>query len=331
MLGFLRKIRYKILTESKFLKYLKYAFGEIILVVIGILIAVAINSKYNEAQNDEKINRILFEIQRELLTDIQDSRRIFNEYIRKDSIYRMIMNDTSLVYLHQQSPFSFRINTNYVSFSTKKAGYNRLLNNIEVIPEDYNSLLTRLNYLHVELQNDIDDYNVMIKKAVLGYFEKENANHPEFSELFWENDTVKTLQYFVNDPFYKNKLTNYMNGLRNIQQVANDYRIESIAIYNTIDSLNGKTTAPNALINSIPLKTDYKDFLGEYTAGSNTLTLSENGDNLLLNGEKLYWHEKHYYYNKNSYNIIRFYQSGGQYLIEILNANNEQYYKKTDN
>ncbi len=44
MLKFFRKIRQKLLSENKFSKYLIYAIGEIILVVIGILIALAINN-----------------------------------------------------------------------------------------------------------------------------------------------------------------------------------------------------------------------------------------------------------------------------------------------
>lgn len=42
MIKFFRQIRQKTLTENKFGKYLTYAIGEIILVVIGILIALQI-------------------------------------------------------------------------------------------------------------------------------------------------------------------------------------------------------------------------------------------------------------------------------------------------
>ena len=48
MIKFFRKIRQKMLSENKFSKYLLYAIGEIILVVIGILIALSINN-LNEA------------------------------------------------------------------------------------------------------------------------------------------------------------------------------------------------------------------------------------------------------------------------------------------
>jgi len=44
MIKFFRKIRQKLLIENKFSKYILYAIGEIILVVIGILIALQINT-----------------------------------------------------------------------------------------------------------------------------------------------------------------------------------------------------------------------------------------------------------------------------------------------
>ena len=52
MIKFFRKIRQNLLMENKTGKYLKYAFGEILLVIIGILIALSING-WNE---DRKLN-----------------------------------------------------------------------------------------------------------------------------------------------------------------------------------------------------------------------------------------------------------------------------------
>ena len=53
MLRFFRRIRQNLLAEKKFTKYLFYALGEIILVVIGILIALAINNA-NQKRLTEK-------------------------------------------------------------------------------------------------------------------------------------------------------------------------------------------------------------------------------------------------------------------------------------
>jgi len=72
MIKFFRKIRQNLLSENppagragKFSKYLLYAVGEIVLVVIGILIALQINNK-----NQERINR---DYELTMLREIKDA------------------------------------------------------------------------------------------------------------------------------------------------------------------------------------------------------------------------------------------------------------------
>ena len=54
MLTFLRRIRKSLLEEGSARKYFLYAIGEIVLVVIGILIALQINN-WNESRKDDKV------------------------------------------------------------------------------------------------------------------------------------------------------------------------------------------------------------------------------------------------------------------------------------
>ena len=53
MIKFFRKIRQNLLSQGKTGKYLKYAVGEIILVVFGILIALQLNAWKEELQAKE--------------------------------------------------------------------------------------------------------------------------------------------------------------------------------------------------------------------------------------------------------------------------------------
>ncbi len=59
MIKFFRRIRQKLVSENKFSKYLLYAIGEIVLVVIGILIALQVNN-WNEIRKSklDLINRL---------------------------------------------------------------------------------------------------------------------------------------------------------------------------------------------------------------------------------------------------------------------------------
>lgn len=68
MIKFFRKIRQKLLEQNRVSKYLIYAFGEIILVVIGILIALQINN-WNE-------NRIQKTYERKMLHELVDDLKL---------------------------------------------------------------------------------------------------------------------------------------------------------------------------------------------------------------------------------------------------------------
>ena len=69
MIKFFRKIRQRLLTENKFSKYLIYAIGEIVLVVIGILIALQINN-WNELQ---KLNEKEISVAKELYIELNEN------------------------------------------------------------------------------------------------------------------------------------------------------------------------------------------------------------------------------------------------------------------
>ena len=71
MIKFFRKIRQNLLTENKFSKYLLYAIGEIILVVIGILIALQINNSNNQRIEKAKEIKYLTNIKIDLNKDIK--------------------------------------------------------------------------------------------------------------------------------------------------------------------------------------------------------------------------------------------------------------------
>ena len=78
MIKFFRKIRYNLIDKNKTGKYLKYAIGEIVLVVIGILIALSINTwnenRKNKISESEYYCKILadFELDRKNIVRLQE-------------------------------------------------------------------------------------------------------------------------------------------------------------------------------------------------------------------------------------------------------------------
>tara|TARA_B100000795_G_C22731372_1_gene411520 strand:+ start:93 stop:842 length:750 start_codon:yes stop_codon:yes gene_type:complete len=70
MIKFFRKIRYDLMEKNKTGKYFKYAIGEIVLVVIGILIALSINN-WSETQKNKQQELVTLE---NILQDLQNDK-----------------------------------------------------------------------------------------------------------------------------------------------------------------------------------------------------------------------------------------------------------------
>lgn len=72
MIRFFRKVRLYLLSENRFSTYLLYACGEIILVVIGILIALQINNWNEKRISVQKEIVFLEEIHEDLIGDLEN-------------------------------------------------------------------------------------------------------------------------------------------------------------------------------------------------------------------------------------------------------------------
>ena len=300
-------------------RYLKYAIGEIILVVIGILIAVGINSLYEDHQNDLKVKNILRQIQEEITTDIIDARRIYNRYITDDSLTRRILMDSLTVEDIVKNNNSLTYNNSYVSFSNKTSGYTQLIRNIDNLPPKYKPVLPHLIDLYVEKQNDIDDYNEFIKNQVVTTGAKFFKDEPRAYEYSLRANAAQAALYFLNDPYHKNRKASYITTLGTIAMGANDYRLEGILTYRLIDSLIGKPyPEASSFVRLLPSAEVYTPFLGSYKSADylndnlSIRILLEN-DVLIMESpfaneegkSRLIWHEDEYYFGASMYQIIK--------------------------
>lgn len=130
MFKFFRQIRKQILTDNKLGKYLLYAFGEIILVVIGILIALSINN-WNESRKEKALEKkVLVELKKSLENNYKE--------MLQDSIRRVNWNKSSDVIisvLHSKAEYHDSLNIHFhnarlpgTNLSLSTAGYEGLKN-----------------------------------------------------------------------------------------------------------------------------------------------------------------------------------------------------------
>jgi uncharacterized membrane-anchored protein YhcB (DUF1043 family) len=79
MIKFFRHIRKSLISENKMSKYFKYAIGEIILVMIGILLALQVNNwNQNRIEKNEET-----EIIAKLHTEFQENKKNVEEFIEE--------------------------------------------------------------------------------------------------------------------------------------------------------------------------------------------------------------------------------------------------------
>lgn len=105
MFKFFRKIRQRLFTESRFSRYFLYALGEIILVVIGILIALQVNN-WNEQRKIQRTNEVLKDkLIGELELNIERLSRLDSLNMREGKTHGlkilMLNTDTAIAFMRQ--------------------------------------------------------------------------------------------------------------------------------------------------------------------------------------------------------------------------------------
>ena len=134
MLKFFRKIRQQLLNSGQMKKYSLYAIGEILLVMIGILLALQVNN-WNEERKNKKVERNLYQ---NLLTNLEgDSTdlvrviRLVNLGINANRIFIENSYENLIANYHIDTleKFVSQINAIGRSFFPRYGAYDQITNN----------------------------------------------------------------------------------------------------------------------------------------------------------------------------------------------------------
>jgi hypothetical protein len=130
MINFFRHIRKKLPEDNKPFKYLRYAIGEVILIVFGILIALAINN-WNEHRRDRiKERGILMEIAESLEINTKaliESIAVSKRNIEERSFYLALVQNRSPYNDSLQVHFR-QMGLGFARTTISKSGYEMLKN-----------------------------------------------------------------------------------------------------------------------------------------------------------------------------------------------------------
>jgi hypothetical protein len=187
-----RKIRFDILKKNSNGKYLKYAIGEIILVVIGILIALQINLWNEDRKNQNILTANLHGVLKELKIDANKINQLLINYKRDNKKRKAFIN----------AP-------NY-----EKLNLGQLEENIENFSKDLNIQYTYFKKIQNSGITQFGEYTDIMEGLIYYY---DNAL-PYFSKLtatFDEQVTREDEFWRYEQDYYE---FNYLDGLKSYQE-----------------------------------------------------------------------------------------------------------------
>jgi hypothetical protein len=167
MIKFFRKIRYDLMEKNKTGKYFKYAIGEIILVVIGILIALQINN-WNEKAKSKNLEVIyLSEILENIESDEEQLRQvIYSQQIRYESSLKCLDVLSSLNAENTKSLDSIFMSSmsNSITFFPTDGGYKSMISDGTLKIISNKGLSTRIANLYEHFYSRLEYNGEMIDK-----------------------------------------------------------------------------------------------------------------------------------------------------------------------
>ena len=208
MIKFFRKIRYDLMEKNKTSKYLKYAIGEIVLVVIGILIALSINN-WNEERKDRIIEhnylvRLLKDLEKDKKTLIFSKGLSENRLDQINLLSNAIENSNELVENNYQIIASIEKISWRSYLSLSRIVYNELLNSGKMSLIKSEKLREYLaNYYgdadHWEMILNIDDSQKEFSQATAGLLSAKILIGIENSESTSRNKSMINLDLDIED------------------------------------------------------------------------------------------------------------------------------------
>lgn len=288
MLPFFRKIRWRLAANNQFFKYSRYAIGEIVLVVIGILIALAINNWNQQRREHKEFNQTLAEVEKELEFNIGMSRYFIGEFITVDSIYQKLFIDSLKFknYNRLNQLLSF-----HPQWPARNDSYEKLNQTINLTNKQ-DSILDKLKWLYGVSKGNLE----YIEEE---YLEKKEDNFNKFKTYDWYDswvfnklDDERIINFFSNNPEYLKMAAENFDLSSDYRMRLQDYVLRATIAYREIfdylNSINFKHS--DSLLYSYD-PNDYKHYIGKYDSKWSSVKNYVHDDSIAVTLEegKLIW------------------------------------------
>jgi len=235
-----RNKRSKLLEKRKFGNYIAYAIGEIILVVIGILIAVSLNNWNENRKEKKKLFNIYNIVKDDLENDIKEIDRMYFYYDNVKPLFNKILKDSMRAMDYAFNPQYISIMIGFPEITFNKRGYHQLTAfNTDKFQD---SLPTQIIEFYTERLREIKIDDDMRSEDI-----KENYSHFKKNYDWWASvinfrPTKEFVDYALNDPDYKNRIaTTYFMAYQVFLPELKVFKIRAEKIIEEIDRRTLKT------------------------------------------------------------------------------------------
>ena len=185
---------------------------EIIVLIIGIYGAFVLDNWNEDRMNEEAIRKIIQQVDRELEKDIQYSNSMIEYGNQLDSLADLVLSNTPTLEEYRGNPNLRMVGLQYVPIKFTYAGYNKLKNFQDIIPEGYSEVTDRIFSFYEESLAGFEELYHDGREII-------NARHSELEQHSWYFDflngnvTPEIHNYFKSDPHYRNRIARFKNAL----------------------------------------------------------------------------------------------------------------------
>jgi len=227
MIPFFRKLRKRFADNNKPLKYIRYAIGEIILVVIGILIALSINNWNEERKQRNTIRSIYSIIKSDLKYDVEKFDEIINEMSIKDSIFQKVIDKRMTTEDYENCLECQFLLDGFVDVAIEKRGLKLLINKSTLFDSEKDSLLIEINNFYSYYDTEITVSQTEMSEDFQDNWFYWKNNKPWFSDYFNLIKNDETILYMLNSWDYRNRVSaayilQYQIYLRQLKEYKKD-------------------------------------------------------------------------------------------------------------
>ena len=247
MIPFFRKIRKTLADDNKPIKYLRYAIGEIVLVVIGILIALQINTWNNNRELKKEELKVMKSLHKEFSQNLVKFDKVYNVHLERKKNIELIMSIKPQEFSSDSLRVLFtKVQGNNDTFDPYQGIYNSLINSgkIEIVSNDsLKEKISRVQDLIIDYkEEETNSKNFAIQnlhKYILSETVFDNFNIRKKNYLLTEQEKLRTKKKFIKiieSDTYVSMLDLLRGWMISIFDEGPILREEMVAIINLLES-----------------------------------------------------------------------------------------------